>query len=157
MVGREPEKSSPTILFSCENKDTRLMAIDLVHKQGFLVSLPGILMAGCSRSPRQLAGEEWDLPRLSAGVYLNSPVSSCGISILVSRGQESSPRKATLGGILCIENNHYGLTTAHAFTKTAKPAIHSDSDDDFAFHHLGEPDMSSEDEDDSAIDMGGKR
>lgn len=156
MIGRKPENSSPTILFSCENKESRLLAIDLVHKKGILASYPGILMAGSSRSPRQLAGEERDLLRLPLGVYLNGPVSGCGISILVSHNPKSPPRKATLGGILCIENQYYGLTTAHSFMETVKAKVESNLDDELVFYHLGEPDESSEDEGDSAISIGKK-
>lgn len=149
MIGRKATSSIPTILFSCESKTPRRKAMDLVKKKGILDCHPGVQMAECSRLPRQLAlGEDSELPLLPPGVYLDGPLRGCGIAVLISRDGIAPLRKATIGGIICIEDDYYGLTTAHAFDEAEEAGSSSDGDFEFAFYGPGQPADSSDDEDD---------
>jgi hypothetical protein len=150
MIGKKPAKSSSTILFSCESKVCRQKAMELVKKKGILACHPGIRMAECSRLPRLLAtGEESELPLLPPGVYLDGPLTSGGIAVLISRGSDTPLRKATVGGIVCIGDFCYGMTTAHAFVDTKelnKRVSNSIGDIEFAFYGGHDSEQSSEDE-----------
>jgi hypothetical protein len=150
MVGRRMNSCSPTILFSCESKACRHKAMELVKKKAILASHPGVLMAESSRLPRLLAlGEDSEILNLPPGVYGNGPFKSCGMPILISGSHGGALRKATLGGIICIDEDYYGVTTAHAFVETKQEGIREDGDIEFAFYGLGEPDDSTDDEDNS--------
>ncbi|TVY85456.1 NEDD8-specific protease [Lachnellula suecica] len=110
MIGRRASTSKPTILFSCENKTPRQRAIHLVEKSAVLAPHPGVLMAQCSRLPRLYAGN--DATSLAPpGVYVNGPLSMS--VVVISDFGES--RKATLGGVLLIDGQFFGLTANHAF------------------------------------------
>lgn len=108
-------------------------------------------MAECSKLPRRLATcEQSESPSLLPGVYLDDPMTSGGIAVLIASGNDVSLRKATIGGIVCVGGKYYDLTTAHAF-EDAKEANSVDStsveDIEFAFYGSNDPDQSSEDED----------
>lgn len=158
MIGQRPESSAPTILFSCESKPPRRKAMDLVKREGILDCHVGVQMAECSRLPKQLAiGEDSELRPLPVGVYLNGPLRSCGIAVLISRDGVTPPRKATIGGIVCIEDTYYGLTTAHAFDAVEERENSSDEDFEFAFYELGQPADNSDDEDDCMMTSRGEK
>lgn len=158
MIGRKAASSVPTILFCCEGKSPRQKAMDLVKKKGILDRHPGLQMAESSRLPRRLAlGEDSELPLLPPGVYLNGPLGSFGIAVLISRDCVSPPRKATIGGIVCIEDDFYGLTTAHALDEAKGVEHNSDQDFEFGFYGLGQPVDGSDEEDDSMMTSKGER
>jgi hypothetical protein len=95
--------------FVAKGKSPPQKAKDLGKKKGILDRHPGVQMAESSRLPRRLAlGEESELPLLPLGVYLNGPLGGCGIVVLILRHCVSPPRKATIGGIVCIEDDYYG-------------------------------------------------
>ena len=156
MIGRKPNSCSPTILFSCESKGCRHKAMEFVQKKAILAGHPGVLMAESSRLPRPLAlgdesapldeAEPLDLP---PGVYRNGPFKSCGMAVLIAGNHGGPPRKATLGGIICIEDDHYGVTAAHAFVEAKEHKTHDEGEIEFAFYGLGEPDDSTDDENNS--------
>ncbi|KAK0117886.1 hypothetical protein ONS95_012205 [Cadophora gregata] len=150
MVGRKPTSTVPTIIFSCESKTCRQKAMALVQKKSILAAYPGGYMAEYSRLPKPLAqGEDAELLFLPAGVYLNGPLRICGTPVLVSFGPKKSPRKATIGGIICIDETLYGVTAGHAFTQHKASSSSDVSDDEFSFFGGGDPFESSEDEDES--------
>jgi hypothetical protein len=96
------------------------------------------------------------LPPPAPGVYLNGPLQSCGIAVLISRDCVTPPKKATIGGIVCIGDEHYGLTTAHAFDEVEEAESISDGGFEFAFYGLGQSADSSDDEDDSMMTSRGE-
>ncbi|CZR68338.1 uncharacterized protein PAC_18237 [Phialocephala subalpina] len=150
MIGRKARTSSPTVLFSCESKSCRRKVIELVQKNSILACHPGISMAECSRLPRLLAfGEGLEMPILPPGVYVNGPLRSCGIDVLISGSHDKSPRKATIGGLVCVDDDYYGLTCAHAFSEAKEPDASGDRDLEFAFYGPDDPDDSSDGENDS--------
>ncbi|KIN08868.1 hypothetical protein OIDMADRAFT_48709 [Oidiodendron maius Zn] len=107
-------------------------------------------MAESSRLPRRLTLEKSpEVPLLVPGIYLGGPVRSCGINILVSQDFSSAPQRATLGGLVCIENKFYGLTVAHAFYEVKGAEHTSDQDFEFAFYGPDQPASLLDEGDDS--------
>jgi hypothetical protein len=147
MIGRKPTSSNPTILFSCQSKLCRQKAMEMTQKKGILVNHPGILMAECARLPRLLALEdESELPSLLPGVYLNGPLRSYGTPVIIYSEHHTAPRKATIGGIVSIEDELYGVTTAHAFFGINDGDTNRGQDLEFAFYGGDEPYASSDDD-----------
>ncbi|KAF4626101.1 hypothetical protein G7Y89_g12059 [Cudoniella acicularis] len=147
MIGRKPANSNPTILFSCENKNCRQKAVGFVQKKKVLADHPGVLMAECSKRPRLLAIEyKSDLPPLPPGVYLNGPLQSYGTPVLICSTHQVMPRKATIGGIVSIEGEIFGVTTAHAFSEPREEDTSNNEDIEFAFYGGYKPYDSSDDE-----------
>lgn len=158
MVGRKPEKSIPTILFSCESAPCRRRSMDLVHKRAILNDFPGVMMAESSLVPRPLATEEVpNLPFLSPGVYLHGQLQAHGTSILISVANNQRPRKATIGGFVWAGTDRFALTAAHPFTDPRKMDEEKENDADFAFYGGVDPyDDSSDDECDVDVTSRGK-
>ena len=147
MIGQNPAKANPTIVFCSENEPFRKKAMNLVAKKVILEHCPGILVAQSSKMPSPLAAEDNNsLANLPEGVYAEAPLETCGISIYVL-AKGLPPRKATIGGFIFILGDYYGLTTAHAFIEPEFIGPNGDSDVEFGFGELGEPDDSSDDED----------
>lgn len=151
MIGKKAKSASPTILVSCERKVSRQVAMELVQRNGILAPYPEIRMAECSKLPRLLAmGDDFKSFDLPEGVYLNEPmpITSCGLSILVVSRDGARPRKATIGGFVCIEGTYYGLTTAHAFADTPPEVTEKEENQDieFAFYGSSDGDDSSDEE-----------
>jgi len=153
MIGKKEKNASPTILFSCESKNARQKAMDLVNKKSrVLESHYGVRMAQCSRLPRLLAlGDDVESMQLPEGVYSYGPVESSGISVLIVAKDEAPPRKATIGGFLYSGNSYYGLTTAHAFSAAKEISSSGDMDLDFAFHGASSDDESSDNDDEEGL------
>lgn len=148
MIGRKPTSSIPTILFSCENKTCRRKAPMLVRKKGILTDYSGVLMAECSKLPRPLAlDEQADAPCLSPGIYLNGPLRSFGTPILIYSDEGRLPRKATIGGIITIDHELFGVTAAHAFFPSKDEEDSKTEDLEFAFFGDEDPYDSGDDED----------
>ena len=147
MVGKEAASSSPTILFSCQAKTCRQRAMELVHKNSILIHHPGVLMAECARLPGALAKEEVLDAGLEPGIYANGPFHRSGISILVVGPRGTFPRKATLGGIVRMEDGFYGLTARHTLSMDTNIHTTEESDDDeFAFYGFEESEERPDDE-----------
>jgi hypothetical protein len=147
MIGRKQATCNPTILFSCESKISRQRAMELVQKKRILAAHPGVLIAECARLPRLLAADKSSSLDLSPGVYASGDLHHCGISVLIIESEGGSPRKATIGGIVCIGDDSYGLTANHPFSKAPANDRTKEPDTEFAFYGLGDPeDDSSDDE-----------
>ncbi|KAH6703323.1 hypothetical protein BKA61DRAFT_196024 [Leptodontidium sp. MPI-SDFR-AT-0119] len=153
MVGRRSTSSVPTILFSCESKSCRQKAMALVQKKSILAAYPGVLMAERSRMPKLLAqGEDSELLFLPSGVYLNGPLRTCGTSVLISFGPKRPTRIATIGGIVCIEEELYGVTAGHAFSEVKGTTNSDDNDAEFSFFGDSDP-FDSSDEEHELVEM----
>lgn len=153
MVGRRSTSSVPTILFSCESKSCRQKAMALVQKKSILAAYPGVLMAERSRMPKLLAqGEDSELLFLPSGVYLNGPLRTCGTSVLISFGPKRPTRIATIGGIVCIEEELYGVTAGHAFSEVKGTTNSDDNDVEFSFFGDSDP-FDSSDEEHELVEM----
>lgn len=146
MVGKKIAKSNPTVLFCSDNKTLRRRAMELVEKKGIMTISTGILAAHSSRLPRLLAaGDMHQLSNLPEGVYAFGQIRSCGVSIYIIR-KGSPPRRATIGGFVLIQDEFYGLTTAHAFSETTSTATKAEAELELSFSGLGFPDDSSDDD-----------
>jgi hypothetical protein len=143
MIGRKPARCSPTILFSCVSKTPRSRAMGLVHKKGILTAHPGVRMAECSRFPLPLATEELPGLESSPGVYLYGTSGYGGLSVLILGKDGGPPRKATIGGIVCVDDQFYGLTARHPFSKkvTNEPV---EKELDMAFDFFGSDDSEAD-------------
>ena len=129
MIGRTEEFAKPTIIFSSENKTQRQRAQKLVRESGVLNQYPGIRLGESSRPLRLCRTSRPLCDQSSPGDiemldYQDSPAGSdaCvyysaqtngfhGIAITVP---SRSMRKSTLG-LVCIKEELFGLTVAHAF------------------------------------------
>ncbi|KAI9764567.1 MAG: peptide-N4-(N-acetyl-beta- glucosaminyl)asparagine amidase [Geoglossum simile] len=165
MIGRSEADALPTILFTSNNKRARRKAVKLIRKHIKQTDFPYIVLAESSHPPQgsqalQLLGSDpvYDLPPADAGqntVYVSDPPSSlCGVPIFIGRpGTKSlsTARKATMGGVIPVGGECYGLTVAHAFTMGFEKLIEStEGKIDFAF------DSDSDSDDGSFIlDIGG--
>jgi hypothetical protein len=146
MIGRKQATCNPTILFSCESKTSRQRAMDLVQKKRILAAHPGVLIAECARLPRLLATDKSSSLDLSPGVYASGGFHHCGISVLIIESDGGPPRKATIGGIVCIGDDSYGLTANHPFSKASANDRTEEPDTEFAFYGLGDPEDDGSDD-----------
>lgn len=136
MIGRTEEQAKPTIIFSSENKTLRQRAQKLVRGSGILDDYPDFTLGESSRplrlssGPIALSGEQSTADFVKsynaypstddmACVYYSHPLNDIhGIPIIIKKANTSaspSPRKATLGGMVCIGEKLFGVTAAHAF------------------------------------------
>lgn len=79
-------------------------------------------------------------------VHANGPMLQSGVSVEVIPNHSTSPRRATMGGILRIYDEFYGLTVKHTFISSIATDVCDDSDDEFAFFDLNEMSQGSDDE-----------
>lgn len=175
MIGKKPTNASPIILFRCETKSSREKAMNLVERKAILAKYPGVRLAQCSKFPKLLAlGNEQNWPdcksisddeespnnkeprneealsTLAEGVYVDGPMTSCGLPVIIVRAENTPPRKATIGGFVNVGGIYYGLTTAHAFLPTEELQV-EEQDYEFAFY--GSDDSGSSDEDSDLPEM----
>jgi hypothetical protein len=152
MIGEEESTSSPTVLFSCQDKRIRQTAMELVHKSLIMQYFEGVLMAECARFRRPLAMEETtEVPALPPGVYATEPLRHCGVTVLISGEQRGSPRRATLGGIVFIAGLFYGLITLYACKQNPGIGNFPSLDPQFSFYEpVEEEKEASDSRDDSA-------
>ena len=141
MTGRRKEEANPTLLFSCSRVQPRRRAKEVVKQSKVLQDHPAIRLAHSKRPPqalrpfRLLVGP---MKRVERGgvetfgeVYCISPVDrTCGVPVLISR-KDGSFRKATIGGIVQLDDKYYGLTVAHTFVDDGFQST-GESDDDFS-------------------------
>lgn len=70
MIGKQPAKTSPTIIFCSEVDNFRKNAMKLVEKKILLEKYPGILVTQSSKLPRPLPiDDDTIFRRLPNGVY----------------------------------------------------------------------------------------
>jgi hypothetical protein len=156
MIGKNKEKACPTLLFSCERKGPRQRAIKLAKGEDLLKAFPSVKLAESSRPPQSLEapmllwGDAKDNENdpiaswmeFSYTGILDSPEiyylpsnSSCG-ALLARRYDPGSSaiRMATLGGIVCLRDEYFGLTAAHVFSGAYDPEyLTTKCDSEFAF------------------------
>jgi hypothetical protein len=151
MIGEEESTSSPTVLFSCQDRRIRQTAMELVHKSLIMHDFEGVLMAGCARCRRPLAMEETtEVPALPPGVYATEPLRHCGVTVLISGEQRGSPRRATLGGIVFIAGLFYGLITLYACKQNSSITNPLDLDPQFSIYEPEEEEHGVDNRHDSA-------
>ena len=141
MIGRRKEEANPTLLFSCSRLQPRKRAKEVVKQSRILQDHPAIRLAHSKRPPqalrpfRLLVGPMKGVQRgeveTFGEVYCISPVDrTCGVPVFMRR-KDGSFRKATIGGIVQLDDTYYGLTVAHTFVDDGFQSI-EESDDDFS-------------------------
>lgn len=114
MIGSEPSKAEPTIIFTSKNQRQRRYASALIKQEKFMDGYSGIKFKTLSNMPAvHRSGPFTSAPcserESNDGVYLVKRLNSaCGA--LVSYG---GSRLATLGGIILIKGVPYGIATQH--------------------------------------------
>lgn len=122
MIGRDPSYAVPTVILGCQKRTIRKRAETLIKQSGLLDRFPGMTLKTSSTTPQPLAkGERF--PHLddqadATTIYtIGNPHRSCGTHIILGQSGKMpslSARKATLGGIIQIDGEDFGLTVAHA-------------------------------------------
>jgi hypothetical protein len=133
MIGRDEQKSNPTLLISCERKSPRQKAVKLVRDSPILKENAGFRLAESPRPPLRLMSpirlgrsdgmnSEDELMGLGAVTVYYSPTNAtCGIPVYTEiSGGEFVP-KATVGGFVSLRGEIFGLSTAHGFVEEQKP------------------------------------
>jgi len=124
----------------------------MVEKKGILANFVGVRMAQSARMPQPLAlTDTLDNISLPAGVYVDSPLVSCGISVLVVRDDNSPPRRSTIGGFVYINDEFYGLTAAHAFGEYTPITNDTGAENDIEFEFYGASDSDDSSDDGSEL------
>jgi hypothetical protein len=155
MIGDDEAHASPTLLLSCERKGPRRKALKLVRESDIIAKKPGVRLAESVRPPLVmqppiLLGSQRGTRTVSPHdiLYWHPRIPVCGVSVYWGwvEHQESFSENAvylsrtTVGGIVCIGNKAFGLSTAHGFCRqdinTAAPD--DDSDFDFSFDEWNE-------------------
>jgi hypothetical protein len=130
-------------MFMIGRKTPRSRAMGLVHRKGILTAYPGVRMAECSRFPLPLATEELPGLESSPGIYLYGTSGYGGLSVLILGKDGGPPRKATIGGIVCVDDQFYGLTARHPFSKKVINE-HVEKELDIAFDFFGSDDSEAD-------------
>jgi hypothetical protein len=181
MIGRNEKHARPTIMFSSDSKALRQRAMKLVGESTILDKHPGITLGECSRPPilsrspvplmNRLPG--WLIYGMDDDtnglvnteratwpeklVYCKIPLNGVyGIPVLIKDvGDDmlSATRKATIGGIVYLQDRLFGFTVAHTFVDALEqtPTFRRD-EMEFSFEYTSsdedeEDDGDNEDED----------
>ena len=138
MIGRDPAHATPTIVIGCESQSVRTKAEEIIKIEGILVPFPGIAVKKSPCVPRLLAPGR---SGMGIGTVFASDQAfrSYGIpAITGSSGTPSLEGRTTVGGLVCVGPQQYGLTVSHAFcsknqdqlvTHQDFPVLDFDSDD----------------------------
>jgi hypothetical protein len=178
MIGKTPNSAQPTLLFTCQSQTPRRRAIKFIKESSILKGKPKIALAESSVVPtttsnnylRLLAGDTGceEMCEVRGGTLWNSsikaedlvgilPINVFGVAIICA----STGRKATIGGLVRVNREYYGLTVAHVFgnsssrpTATQLDSKRQAGDPEFAFDNNEDEDEDAEyvlDESDVAI------
>lgn len=158
MRGRDESHAEPVLLFECLDGKTRAKVVDIVKKsqlwKGIVKKHPALRLASSSRGP-QGSCSAMDMPQKADApnaVYCEKSSNQLyGVQIYVDSLQDSSSpsfRKATLGGLILVDNVLHAMTVAHLFKDTPQTQEYLEEiSDDFTFED------DSEMEDDISIDV----
>lgn len=158
MRGRNESDAEPVLLFECLDGKTRTKVVDIVRRSKLwkftIKKHPALRLASSSRGP-QGSGSAAEIPDISDAsgvVYCDGTLHNlCGVQIYVDLSQASSPpsfRKATLGGLILVDDVLHGMTVAHLFKDTPQAQTYlEETNDEFTFED--DSDM----EDDISIDV----
>ncbi|KAL6719215.1 Protein png1 [Lecanora helva] len=130
MTGPCVEFAQPTIIFCSRSKRQRASAQDLFKKSKILDDYPGIKTETSHTIPVETSAEQafdevYSDASLQAILTKDGPWQPCGAPIAFEHG-----RLATLGGVLVIDGDYYGMTAQHARRECSDSEDSSDSDSD---------------------------
>jgi len=126
MVGKKANALKPTLVITCGDTETKKRVEKSFKSQGWLPSLlkeNGITFVALVAKTTLSAGPVLNPPdtaRLSEcySVQLRhgSAATSCGLPLLVNPSETHPQRHCTLGGLLMVNGEIFGLTAGHPFT-----------------------------------------
>jgi hypothetical protein len=147
MIGRDQSKASPTLLLSCERKKPRQRALKMIRESGILCrpENAGFRLAESPRPPVGLGppvpfGSEdgagsslFPLPLLTQNAYWNPKFPPTGAQLYTGFNVTDTvyTTRATLGGVVSIDDAFYGLTVAHSFIRQRGSPVIADDEDGF--------------------------
>ena len=113
MVGHQRAKVKPTLIISSKSKPQRSAAKTLIRNSGLLDQFPGVQLKTLERRPAVLQANYVDslmvVGRSDNTLYIiGTPTNPCGAPLILG-----SRRKATLGGVITIGGQYYGMTALH--------------------------------------------
>ena len=128
MVGPSRDRASPVIIVCCSDDIVRKRAVKMIRDLGYLEHHAGVKLGKRAFSPIPVTGEdmtEVQQPNLSARPYVvGEPniaytrplvMNPCGALIFVKISSPSTGiRKATMGGVVLVNGQFYGITACHA-------------------------------------------
>jgi hypothetical protein len=125
MVGKRPNALKPTLVITCGDAETKKRVEKSFKSQGWLQELMkanGIMFVALVAKTSLSAGPALyspDMDRLSeccSVQLLNGPAAtSCGLPLLVNPSEAQPQRHCTLGGLLMVNGEIFGLTAGHPF------------------------------------------
>jgi hypothetical protein len=150
MIGKHAANAVPTIVLGCPRRPVRKRAENLIKTNGVLDQYPGIVLKTSSATPRPLANGGYETAA-SDGTFalytIGMPERSCGVSVLIgpASGQAATTvRKATIGGVVHLNHEIYGMTVAHALSESTAPPTTSAGPVDY-IHFDDDSESESED------------
>ena len=158
MMGRDEAHAEPVLLFECLDGKTLAKVINIVkksqHWKKIIEKYPALRLASNSRGPQ---GSCFTVDMLensdgSNAIYCDGPLHQLyGVQIYVNSFRDSSHlsfRKATLGGLILIDDVIHAMTVAHLFKDAPRTETRLDeASNAFAFED------DSEMEDDVSVDI----
>lgn len=136
MIGKTPRTAQPTLLFTCQRQKPRRRAIKFMKESSILKGKPNIALAESSVVPtatnnnylRLLARDtaSTEMREVGGGILWNSlaaapteppelarelPISIFGVAVICA----STRKKTTIGGLVQVNKEYFGLTVAHGF------------------------------------------
>jgi hypothetical protein len=170
MVGKRPEALKPTLVITCGDKQTKKRVEKSFKSLGWLQELlkaNGIMFVTLVAKTSLSAGLALDptnILRLSYSCSVKLPhdpaATSCGLPLVVNASEARPERHCTLGGLVIVNGEIFGLTARHPFKARFKPRTAHDEPNDIG-QDLGlledeessessdEPFVFNDDEDDS--------
>jgi len=151
MRGQDIDHAEPVLLFDCLDAKTRAKVVAIVKESQLwkviVKKYPALRLASSARVPQecisdQVAANLPDVIDASGAVFSNGMLHYlCGVQIYVDVSKNSlssSFRKATLGGIVLVDNVPHGITVAHAFKDILQQQSYpEDAADEFNFEDDG--------------------
>jgi hypothetical protein len=147
MIGHNQSKASPTLLVSCERKRPRQRAMKLIRESGILhrPEYAGVRLAESPLPPvglcppvplgsQDVAGSSsFPLPRLAQNVFWTPKFPPIGAQLYMGFNVTDAvyTTRATLGGVVIVDDVFYGLTVAHNFIGQKDPPVIADDEDGF--------------------------
>jgi hypothetical protein len=147
MIGDDEAHANPTLLLSCERKVPRRKAMKLVREHGILAEKPGVRLAESVRPPLVLRPpillgspeQRWcEFSGKPDTIYWSPRRTTCGIPVYGQNLFGSSLifwYQATIGGVVCLGDRAFGLSTAHSFHRADMGLAAPDDDSDFEFSY----------------------
>jgi hypothetical protein len=125
MVGKRPNALKPTLVITCGDAETKKRVEKSFKSQGWLQELlkaNGIMFVALVAKTPLSAGpalDHTDVLRLSESCFVQLPhglaATSCGLPLLINASETQPQQHCTLGGLIIVNGEIFGLTAGHPF------------------------------------------